>query len=65
MKNTFSERQKSLIEQYQNIVERKNKKVKFNKGGVFSRYKFPVLSSEHIPLNWRYDLNEKTNPLLL
>ena len=31
----------------------------------FNRYKFPVLTSEHIPLYWRFDLNEKTNPFLL
>ncbi len=65
MKKTFSERQKELLKQYQDIIERKNKKIKLNKSGVFDRYKYPVLTSDHVPLYWRYDLNEKTNPFLL
>ncbi len=65
MKKTFSERQKELSKQYQDNIERKNKKIKLNRSGVFDRFKNPVLTSEHIPLFWRYDLNEKTNPFLL
>ena len=65
MKNAFSERQKELLKQHQEIVGRKNKKNKLNKAGIFDRYKYPVLTSAHIPLSWRYDLNEKTNPFLL
>lgn len=33
--------------------------------GWFERWKNPVVTAEHIPLEWRYDLNPKTNPLLL
>ncbi len=65
MKKTFSERQKELLKQHQDIIERKNKKIKLNKNGIFDRFKSPVLTSEHVPLWWRYDLNEKTNPFLL
>jgi 4-O-beta-D-mannosyl-D-glucose phosphorylase len=65
MKKTFSERQKELLKQHQDIIERKNKKIKLNRSGVFDRFKSPVLTSEHIPLSWRYDMNEKTNPFLL
>jgi 4-O-beta-D-mannosyl-D-glucose phosphorylase len=65
MKKTFTERHKDLLKQYQDIVERKNKKVRLNNNGAFNRFKYPVLTSGHIPLSWRYDLNEKTNPFLL
>jgi 4-O-beta-D-mannosyl-D-glucose phosphorylase len=65
MKKTFSERQKELLKQHQDIIDRKNKKIKLNRSGIFDRFKSPVLTSEHIPLSWRYDLNEKTNPFLL
>ena len=65
MKKTFSERHKELLKQHQDIIERKNKKIKLNKSGIFDRFKSPVLTSEHVPLSWRYDLNEKTNPFLL
>ncbi len=33
--------------------------------GIFYRYEKPVLTAKHIPLEWRYDLNEKTNPYLM
>ena len=33
--------------------------------GIFRRYRFPVLTNDHTPAYWRYDLNPATNPLLL
>lgn len=33
--------------------------------GWYNRYQYPVLTPDHIPLNWRYDLNPGTNPRLL
>jgi 4-O-beta-D-mannosyl-D-glucose phosphorylase len=33
--------------------------------GVYDRYEFPVLTAAHAPITWRYDLDWKTNPLLL
>lgn len=33
--------------------------------GLATRYRYPVLTAEHTPLFWRYDLNEKTNPYLM
>jgi 4-O-beta-D-mannosyl-D-glucose phosphorylase len=65
MKNNFSERQKELEKYHKDIIEKKNKKIRFNKSGVYDRYTNPVLTSSHIPLTWRYDLDEKTNPYLL
>jgi 4-O-beta-D-mannosyl-D-glucose phosphorylase len=65
MSKIFSERESALKKRHEQIIHRKNKKVKLNKTGAFNRYEFPVLTSEHIPLNWRFDLNEKTNPFLL
>ena len=32
--------------------------------GVYERYKNPVVTADHVPLDWRYDLNPKTNPFL-
>ena len=65
MKYNFSERQKELEKQYEGIIGRKNKKAGLNKAGVYDRYIMPVLTSGHIPLSWRYDFDEKTNPFLL
>jgi 4-O-beta-D-mannosyl-D-glucose phosphorylase len=33
--------------------------------GIVTRYKYPVLTADHTPLFWRYDLDVKTNPFLL
>lgn len=33
--------------------------------GIYERYKNPVLTADHAPIHWRYDLNEKTNPFLM
>jgi 4-O-beta-D-mannosyl-D-glucose phosphorylase len=31
--------------------------------GVYTRFQHPVLTAEHVPLEWRYDLDPATNPL--
>ena len=33
--------------------------------GVFDRYEYPVLTREHIPLTWRYDLDVDANPYFM
>ena len=33
--------------------------------GWYARWKYPALTADHVPLEWRYDLNPRTNPLLL
>ncbi len=33
--------------------------------GIFERYKHPVLTREHVPVSWRYDLNPETNPYFM
>lgn len=30
--------------------------------GIYLRYKNPVVTAKHVPLNWRYDFNAETNP---
>ena len=30
--------------------------------GIFDRYENPVLTRDHAPIFWRYDVNEETNP---
>jgi 4-O-beta-D-mannosyl-D-glucose phosphorylase len=33
--------------------------------GVFMRYRRPVLTAKHVPLNWRFDFNYDDNPYLM
>lgn len=48
------------LEQEQ-LLAKKNEKTDFY-NGIYDRWKNPVLTREHIPLTWRFDLNPKTNP---
>jgi 4-O-beta-D-mannosyl-D-glucose phosphorylase len=43
------------------LLSRKNEPSDFY-NGVYTRYTYPVLTRQHIPLTWRYDLDIKTNP---
>ncbi len=53
-----------LLEQQSKLLERKNvKSEEYN--GIFDRYEYPVLTREHIPLTWKYDLNKETNPYFM
>ena len=63
-KEEFNKRLEQLLAHHRQVLERKNEPVEFN-NGVFTRYKYPVLTAEHTPLFWRYDLNYETNPYLM
>ncbi|MFT4144478.1 MAG: glycosidase [Mobilitalea sp.] len=52
------------LEKYNSLIERKNEKTNFY-NGIYDRYKYPVLTREHIPLFWKYDLNPDTNPYFM
>ena len=64
MKNSFKKRLRKLEKKYSEKILLKNK-VKESSNGIYQRYQNPVLTADHIPLNWRYDLNEKSNPHLI
>ena len=59
----FNERLKKLRDEHALLIGRKNEAGSSN--GVWTRYRYPVLTAGHTPLYWRYDLNPQTNPLLL
>ena len=48
-------------EKQEKLLARKNVKSDIY-NGIYDRYEYPVLTREHIPLTWRYDLNPETNP---
>ena len=51
-------------EKQEKLLSRKNVKTDFY-NGIYDRYEYPVLTREHIPLTWRYDLSPKTNPYFM
>lgn len=64
MSGDFSRRLAKLEAAHRTLLARPNQPVPGG-GGVFQRYRHPVLTAAHTPLFWRYDLNPATNPRLL
>ena len=64
MNNDFNLRSKEITLQHEQLLTKKNKPV-FSVNGVYNRYENPILTRDHIPLNWRFDFNEKTNPFFM
>ncbi len=62
--NHFKQRWEQLRTAQESLLGRKNIGVE-EENGIVCRYKYPVLTRRHIPLEWRYDLNPNTNPYLL
>ncbi|MDV3754499.1 glycosidase [Elizabethkingia anophelis] len=60
----FKARKIALIEAYKRLIYKKNTKQNLG-NGIYERYQNPVLTAEHTPVFWKYDLNEKTNPYLM
>ncbi|HWT76666.1 MAG TPA: glycosidase [Mobilitalea sp.] len=52
------------LDKYHRLISRKNKKSTLYTG-MYDRYVNPVLTNEHIPLFWKYDLDEKINPYFM
>ena len=53
------------LAKYEALIQRKNKIDDNFYNGIYDRYIYPVLTREHIPLTWQYDLNEETNPYFM
>ena len=53
------------LEKYEALINRKNEVDTDFYNGVYDRYKYPVLTREHVPLTWQYDLNPETNPYFM
>ena len=60
----FEERVKIQTEKYESLIAMKNEKSDFY-NGIFDRYKNPVLTRNHVPLFWKYDMNPATNPFFM
>ncbi len=60
----FDEAVASLRKRHSDLLSRKNVLDESFSNGIFRRYKYPVVTGEHTPLEWRYDFNPATNPFL-
>jgi 4-O-beta-D-mannosyl-D-glucose phosphorylase len=60
----FTDRLTKLKQTHDTLLSRPNEPEELS-NGIYTRYKYPVLTAAHTPLEWRYDFNEKTNPFLM
>jgi 4-O-beta-D-mannosyl-D-glucose phosphorylase len=60
----FKKKVRQLFKDHEKLLRKKNTPSK-KTNGVFHRYIHPVLTADHVPVSWRYDLNFKTNPFLM
>ncbi len=65
MTNTFDARLATLQAKHDALIVRPNRVDENWDNGIYERYVYPVVTAEHAPLFWRYDLNPATNPHLL
>ena len=61
---TFEERLAILRARHEALLNRENTPVEGG-NGIYEKYKYPILTADHTPLEWRYDLSPETNPHLM
>ena len=64
MNEYFQDRLQFLIKVHHELLQ-KNNVEKRSINGVYNRFESPVLTPQHAPLEWRFDLDPETNPFLL
>lgn len=60
----FKERSSRISKEHKALLELNNRSL-FSSNGVYERYEHPILTRDHIPLEWRYDLNPESNPFFM
>jgi 4-O-beta-D-mannosyl-D-glucose phosphorylase len=65
MKNiNYHQRLNALTSEHEVLLTRSNEQEEAFGNGIYKRYKYPVLTADHTPLLWRYDLSKESNPRL-
>ena len=59
----YQEREKFLRQRHEACIALKNEPLEDN--GVYERYRYPVVTPEHAPLEWRYEFDPRSNPGLI
>ena len=54
-----------LAAEQEKLLTRKNEVDTDFYNGLYERYRYPVLTREHAPIHWRFDLNKETNPYFM
>lgn len=60
----FEAKKAALRKRHDALLIRKNEAI-WPDNGIFTRFKYPVLTAAHAPLEWQYDFDQRTNPFLM
>lgn len=61
----FETKRDFIIKRYEETIQKKNSKDTSFYNGVYDRWVNPVLTRDHIPYYWKYDMNKETNPYFM
>jgi len=56
------EKYQELVKKQEQLIARKNRVDETFYNGIYERYTYPVLTRDHAPIFWQYDVNKETNP---
>lgn len=60
----FKHRLQHLLRKQETLLSRTNEPLP-DHNGIYQRWRYPVVTAEHAPVDWRYDLDPTTNPYLM
>ena len=60
----FDQAREALFSSYERLIAQPNRKLNQH-NGIYQRWEQPIITPDHAPVFWRYDLNEATNPYLM
>ena len=60
----FEERSSQIKKMHEALLAERNKPI-FNANGIYERHENPILTRDHIPLEWRFDFNPDSNPFFM
>lgn len=64
MNDLFEQNKTMVMKKYEETINRRNVKSDFY-NGIYDRYEYPVLTRDHIPPFWKFDMNPETNPYFM
>lgn len=64
MNSFYEKRLEAVTREYNDLINRDNEPI-LPGNGIFERYRYPILTAGHAPIEWKYDLNPKTNPFFM
>ena len=62
--STFEQRVAALRQHHEELLNRANEPQSVG-CGIYEKYRYPILTAAHTPLEWKYDFSERDNPYLM